>query len=336
MKKIALLSIALSLLIISCKQNTEMKLVKFGGEAQGTYYAVTYYSKTGEDFQPQIDSILKTFNFSASLWEPNSTICKVNRNDSLINYDSVFVDIFNKSAAISEKTEGYFDFTVGQLVNAWGFGFESRTKLNKHIVDSLLQYVGYKYINISNGKVIKSNQNIKIDFNAIAQGYSVDILAKFLRDKGIDNYLIDVGGEVLGKGKKPDGSLWTVGIEKPAENADSDRILKAKIKLNNKAIATSGNYRKYYEENGVRYSHTIDPRTGYPVKHSLLSVTVLSDECWEADAYATAFMVMGLEKSLKFLEKEKKLEAFFIFNDESGKLKTHSTEGIKQLIEELE
>jgi len=336
MKKIALLSIALSVLIISCKQKAELKPVKFGGEAQGTYYAVTYYSKTCENFQPQIDSILKAFNFSASLWEPNSTICKVNRNDSLINTDSIFVDIFNKSAAISEKTDGYFDFTVGQLVNAWGFGFESRAKLNKHIVDSLLQYVGYKNINISNGKVIKSNPNIKIDFNAIAQGYSVDILAKFLRDKGIDNYLIDVGGEVLGKGKKPDGSLWTVGIEKPAEKADSDRILKAKIKLNNKAIATSGNYRKYYEENGVRYSHTIDPKTGYPVKHSLLSVTVLSDECWEADAYATAFMVMGLEKSLKFLEKEKKLEAFFIYNDESGKLKTHSTEGIKQLIEELE
>lgn len=320
----------------SCKQKPDLKLVKFGGEAQGTYYAVTYYSKTGENLQNQVDSIFKAFNFYASLWEPNSTICKVNRNDSIINLDSVFVDLFNKSVSISKITDGYFDFTVGQLVNAWGFGFDGKTKLNKQKVDSLLKYVGYTNVEIKNGKIVKANPNIKIDFNAIAQGYSVDIVAKYLRDKGIENYLIDVGGEVLGKGKKPDGNLWTVGIEKPAENADSERILKAKVKLLDRAIATSGNYRKYYEENGIRYSHTIDPKTGYPVRHSLLSVTVLTDECWEADAYATAFMVMGIEKSLDFIRKTKKLEAFFIYTDESGKLKTYSTEGLKQLIEELE
>ncbi len=335
MKKILLTFLIISF-FVSCKQNRGLKLVKFGGEAQGTYYAVTYYSETGEILQNQVDSILKGFNFYASLWEPNSTICKINRNDSLITLDSIFVDLFNKSISISKITEGNFDFTVGQLVNAWGFGFDGRTKLNKYKIDSLLKFVGYKNIEIKNGKIVKMNPNIKIDFNAIAQGYSVDILSKYLSDKGIENYLIDVGGEVMGKGKKPDGGLWTVGIEKPAENADSERILKAKIKLLGKAIATSGNYRKYYEENGIRYSHTIDPKTGYPVRHSLLSATVLADECWEADAYATAFMVMGLEKSLNFIKKTNKLEAFFIFTDESGNLKTFSTNGIKQLIEEIE
>jgi len=335
MKKIFFIFLIITT-IISCKQNKSLKLVKFVGEAQGTYYAITYYSETGESLQNQIDSILKEFDLIASLWEPNSTICKINRSDSLAIADSVFIDLFNKSVSISKITNGYFDFTVGQLVNAWGFGFEGRTKLDKQKVDSLLKYVGYKNVEIKDGKIIKTNPNIKIDFNAIAQGYSVDIIAKFLRDKGIENYLVDVGGEVLGAGKKPDGSMWTVGIEKPSENANSERILKAKINLFDKAIATSGNYRKYYEENGIRYSHTIDPKTGYPVKHSLLSVTVLANECWEADAYATAFMVMGLEKSLDFINKNNKIEAFFIYTDNKGNIKTYSTNGIKQLIEELE
>lgn len=334
MKKFLLLFIAITLLI-SCNQKKVLHLVKFSGEAQGTYYAVTYYDEYSKNYQPQIDSILKAFDLCASLWEPKSLICRVNNNDSSVVLDSNFIEIFNKSMKISEETNGSFDITVGQLVNAWGFGFESRSKIDQHKVDSLLKCIGYKTVTLIDGKIIKENPLTKIDFNAIAQGYSGDILARFLESKGVENYLIDVGGEVLGKGSKPDNSSWTVGIEKPAKNADDERILEAKVKLKNKALATSGNYRKYYEENGVRYSHTIDPKTGYPVKHTLLSASVLANECWEADAYATAFMVMGLEKSKEFLAKNPQIQAYFIYSDGKGNFKTYISDGLKNLLEEI-
>ena len=336
MRKIFISILILSTLLISCNQKKELKLVKFNGEAQGTYYAITYYAEDAINLQVQIDSILKAFDQSVSLWEPNSIICKVNNNDSTIILDSIFIDIFNKSMRICNETEGTFDVTVGQLVNAWGFGFESRTKLNKEKVDSLLQFVGYKNVSIENGQLKKTNSNIKIDFNAIAQGYSVDVIARFLEQKGINIYLIDVGGEVLGKGNKPDGSKWKVGIEKPAQHTEDERILEAKMELYNKALATSGNYRKYYEENGVRYSHTIDPKTGYPVKHTLLSASVVANETWEADAYATAFMVMGLEKTKSFLSKNKNIEVYLIYADSEGRNKTFATSGLKGILEEID
>ncbi len=334
MKK-TVLFLALITLFISCNQKKNLNLVKFNGEAQGTYYAITYYDENSTNYQVQIDSILDAFDMCVSLWEPNSLICNINRNDSTIALDSIFTDIFNKSMKISEETEGAFDVTVGQLVNAWGFGYESRTKLNQTKIDSLLKFIGYKTVKIIDGKISKENSNTKIDFNAIAQGYSSDVIAKFLESKGINNYLIDIGGEVIGKGNKQDNSSWIVGIEKPSKESNDERVLEAKVKLNNKALATSGSYRKYYEENGIRYSHTIDPKTGYPVKHTLLSASVLADKCWEADAYATAFMVMGLEKSKEFLLKNKNIEAYFIYSDENGNLKTFTSNGLKELLEEI-
>lgn len=321
--------------LLACKQKEKSQLVKFNGEAQGTYYTITYYDKSATNYQVQIDSILNAFDQCASLWKPNSIISRVNRNDSTVVLDEYFMDIFKKSMNISEETEGAFDVTVGQVVNAWGFGFTSRSKLDKNKVDSLLQYIGYKTVMLINGKIVKKNPNTLIDYNAIAQGYSGDIIAKFLESKGIFNYLIDIGGEVLGKGKKEDGNPWTVGIEKPAKNAEDASILEAKVKLTNMALATSGNYRKYFEENGIRYSHTIDPKTGYPVKHTLLSASVLADECWKADGYATAFMVLGLEKSKEILKKNKEIQAYFIYSDENGNLKTYTTEGLKSFLEEI-
>lgn len=336
MRNFIFIIFALCISLISCNQKKELEQVKFNGEAQGTYYSITYYDDNATNFQIQIDSILKAFDMSVSLWQPTSVICKVNCNDSTVILDSIFIDIFNKSMRICKETDGDFDVTVGQLVNAWGFGFESRSKLNQHKVDSLLKYIGYQNVELKNGSLIKNNSNIKIDFNAIAQGYSVDVIANFFESKGISNYLIDVGGEVIGKGSKPDGSKWMVGIEKPAQNAEDERVLEAKIELFNKALATSGNYRKYYEENGVRYSHTINPKTGYPVQHTLLSASVIAENTWEADAYATAFMVMGLDKSKEFLNRNKQLEAYFIYSDETGKFKTFSTSGLKGKIEELQ
>jgi FAD:protein FMN transferase len=307
--------------------------VMFQGQTQGTYYAVTYFDEEGRNFQGEIDSILKAFDRSVSMWVPESIISKINRGDATVKPDEWFIGIFNRSEEISKSTDGAFDCTVGPLVNAWGFGFKGKMKMDSVKVDSLKKLVDYKTVRLENGWLVKENKNIQLDFNAIAQGYAVDVLGNFLALKGIKNYLIDIGGEVLGKGLKPDGKNWLVGIEDPAADSLSERTINAKVKLADKALATSGSYRKYYEENGIRYSHTIDPKTGYPVRHSLLSVSVLAPDCATADGYATAFMVMGFEKARDFVENEPDLEAFFIVDGGSGMFKTYATKGLEEIIE---
>jgi thiamine biosynthesis lipoprotein len=216
----------------------------------------------------------------------------------------------------------------------WGFWFKEPIKVNQQIVDSLLPLIDYKGIKIENGRIIKANPDMMFDFNAIAQGYSVDLTGEFLETKGIRSYLVDIGGEVLGRGKKPDGNSWVVGIEKPSIDIDSERQLKATISVSDLAVATSGNYRKFYEVDGVRYSHTIDPKTGFPVNHTLLSATVVAESASTADGYATAFMVMGIDKARTFIETHPKLEAYFIYSGADGSLKTWMSKGLEGMIEE--
>lgn len=302
------------------------------GQAQGTYYSIVYYDNDRREFQYEIDSILKDFDQSVSLWVPNSIISRVNNNDSLVKLDEYFVDNFMLSKEIAKKTNGAFDPTVGSLVRAWGFGFDAEKKVNQSIIDSILQFTGHEKVRMENGKVVKEDERTTFDFNAVAQGYSVDLLGDFLESMDIINYLVDVGGEVKGSGKKPDGSAWKVGIEKPADNMNDSRDLKAIVELYDKSIATSGNYRKFYEENGIRYSHTINPVTGYPVQHSLLSVSVMAENTAVADAYATSFIVMGLEKSKDYLSKNQDLEAYFIFSDNEGNYQTYLTDGFESMI----
>ncbi len=326
------LAVLLALAMLSC--TPVEKKVMFRGQAQGTYYALTYFDTEGRDFQPQIDSILHAFDQSVSMWVPESIISRINRDDSTAMPDPWFTDIFNRSIQIAKSTDGAFDFTIGPLVNAWGFGFKGKLKMDSTLVDSLLQLVDYKAVRLENGKIVKDKKGVQFDFNAIAQGYAVDVLGKFLEGKGINDYLIDIGGEVLGKGGKPDGQSWVVGIENPTLDSLSERTLNSKVYLNDLALATSGSYRKYYEENGIRYSHTIDPATGYPVRHSLLSVSVMANDCATADGYATAFMVMGFEKARDFLSRQTGLEAFFIMDGGSGTYQTYSTEGFKKILAE--
>jgi thiamine biosynthesis lipoprotein len=328
--RIPILPIAFILLVNACQ--IPLEKVQFMGETQGTYYAVTYFDRQGRDFQPQVDSLLHEFDLSVSMWVPESIISRINDNDSATLPDEWFRDIFLKAIEVSEETGGAFDFTVGPLVNAWGFGFKSRIPLDSAKVDSLRSLVNYRMVRLYDGRIIKDNPSLQFDFNAIAQGYSVDLLGKYLEEKGVQNYLVDIGGEVLGKGSKPGRKPWTVGIENPAADSTAKRTLNAKVRLANKAMATSGNYRKYYEEDGIRYSHTIDPKTGYPVQHSLLSVSVMADDCATADAYATAFMVMGLEKSFTFLEEHPELNAYFIYSDEIGNFMVKYTDGIKNIM----
>ena len=332
MKRLVLV-FAITGLLAACQPSATMQQVKFQGRAQGTYYEVTYYDTKSRNFQTEIDSLLDAFNHSLSVYEPNSIISRINRDETEVELDKWFITVFTEAYDIAEKTGGSFDFSVGPLVNAWGFGFTDRMKLTPTTVDSLLTLVGYQNFKLDENKLLKKIPGAKIDFNAIAKGYAVDVLGKFLESKGIEVFLVDIGGEVLARGRKPDGSPWRIGIEKPAEDALSSRELKAVIRLENLAIATSGNYRRFYEEGGLKFSHTIDPFTGYPVQHSLLSASVIASQCMTADAYATAFMVKGLEASIGFLESNPELEAFLIYAEEDGTIKTWASEGFKALIE---
>jgi thiamine biosynthesis lipoprotein len=327
-------SLILTFLFVSCNTYQNHVKVHFSGEAQGTYYAITYYEKDGKNYQKEIDSLLKTFDMSVSLWVPNSIISRVNNNDTSVIPDEHFILIFLLSQEVSKKTDGAFDITIGPLVNAWGFGSTDKIKMDKNIIDSLLTYINHEMVSLEGNKIIKENPNIKLDFNAVAQGYSVDLIGKFLESKGIKNYLIDIGGEVLGQGAKPNEQPWIVGIQRPTEDKRGEYEIQLKVQLVDKALVTSGSYRKYYEKDGKRYSHTINPKTGYPVTHSLLSVSVLADDAATADAYATAFMVMGLDKALQFLNANKNLDAFFIISDDNGDLQTYATDGINEILVE--
>ena len=318
--------------LFSCGKKKELKIFKMSGAAQGTYYAITYCADNNENLQPAVDSLLKQFDKSVSAYVPTSILSRLNNNDSNTVADSIYETVFKKSMEVSASSDGAFDVTVGPLVNAWGFGFAKKETVTQAKVDSMLPLVGYHKVQLIKGKLVKADPRIRIDFDAIAQGYSSDWLARFFEKKGITNYLIDVGGEVLGRGAKPDGKIWSVGIEMPAKNAGDGRQFQAVISLKNRAISTSGSYRKYYEENGIRYSHTIDPANGYPVRHNLLSVSVVADDCITADAYATTFMVFGLEKSKIFLAKNPELEAYFISDDQQGGFAIFYTKGFEKFL----
>jgi thiamine biosynthesis lipoprotein len=330
--KISSCSLLCLILLVSCRHRNEPVFLKLVGATQGTYYAITYFCDDSINLQPSIDSLLQRFDSTASTYKPNSIISRMNNNDPSARADEMFSVIFQKSMEVSEKTEGAFDITVGPLVSAWGFGLTNRLKMDQHIVDSLLPLVGYHKVMLDNGKLIKTDPRIRIDFNAIAQGYAVDVVAAFLDSKGIQSYLIDIGGEVLARRTKPGGEKWSVAIELPTKNADDQRIIQTVVSLQDRAISTSGSYRKFYEENGIRYSQEIDPSTGYPVKHSTLSVSVLAKDCITADAYATAFMVMGVEKGKEFLKNHPHLEVYFIYTAPDGSIKTYYTKGFEKLL----
>lgn len=332
-KALSGLAVLLIFSVFSCKNEKQLLEHKFVGETQGTYYAVTFFAKDSMDLQPEIDSLLHRFDSTASTYKPNSIISRINKNDPEVTTDSLFEVIFKKAMEVSENSGGAFDVTVGNLVNAWGFGFTDPTKLDKQKVDSLLSFAGYKNVSLKDHKVTKKDPRIAIDYNAIAQGFAVDVVASFLQSKGIENYLIDIGGEVVAKGTKPGNLKWSVGIEKPAAHADDDRKVQSIVELDNMALSTSGNYRKFYEVNGVRYSHTIDPKTGYPVSHSLLSASVLASDCMTADAYATVCMVLGHDKAKDFISSQKGLEAYFIYYEDSA-MKTDYTPGFAKILKE--
>ncbi len=308
---------------------------KLAGFTQGTSYHITYESKDSINLQHEIDSILSDFDRSFSTYLTSSIISRINNNDPDVAVNEHFIKVFNRAYEINKATDGIFDITVAPLVNAWGFGFTEKADIDSAMIDSLLQYVGMDKVMLEDRKILKKHNEIMLDCNAIAQGYAVDVIADYFDRKGIKNYLVEIGGEINARGINERGNVWLIGLDKPVEgNVMPGMFLQAKIRLKNSSLATSGNYRKFYEKDGIKYAHSINPKTGYPVLKKLLSATVIAEDCMTADAYATAFMVMGLEKTKEFLREHKGLEAYLIYSDDKGEYQVFATAGMRRNIME--
>ncbi len=321
-----LLIFVLATVGILCRHNAPAPYKKTSGLIFGTMYSVTYQSKT--DLKSEIDSMLKVFDGSLSPFNDTATISRINRNEQVIA-DELFTTVFRRSMEISQATDGAFDITVAPLINAWGFGFKQGRFPDSLMVDSLLQITGYQKVSMTEeGEVTKQDERMMLNCSAIAKGFAVDVIANLLKSKGVENMMVDIGGEVVVCGKNPHAKKWRIGINKPVDDSlATNQELQTVVEITDAAMATSGNYRNFYYNNGKKYAHTIDPHTGYPVQHSLLSATVVANDCMTADAYATAFMVMGVEKAMKMAESNPEIEAMFIYSDEEGKNQTCQTSG---------
>lgn len=307
---------AVAVLAAACRPDN--RLISIQGEAQGSYYSIRYYDAESRRFDVAIDSLLNAFDSEVSLWVDGSLLRRVNDNcDSVVS--PLFADILEKSLAIGDYTDGAFDCRIGRLVQMWGFSFRQRKMLAEDSL-ALLLAAARQPVTLScvdERRVVHKSPETELDFNAIAQGYASDLIGAYLLRQGVEHFLVDVGGEVVAHGSKPDGSAWRVGIERPAADRLSRQEVALAIKLRDCSVVTSGSYRKYYERDGVRYSHTIDPATGRPVTHSLLSVSVVDSTAWRADALATAFMVMGVDSAMRFIAlHEPSLPVLFIYDKE--------------------
>ncbi|GGZ19028.1 FAD:protein FMN transferase [Echinicola pacifica] len=299
------------------------------GKTMGTTYRVVYLDQHNRDFKPSIDSLLVAFNQSMSTYISDSELSQFNQQDTLAYLTEFFPSILKKSKAINEQTQGAFDPTVGPLVNSWGFGPGGAQLKDSVQIQDLLKLVGFEHIQFDDQKVWKSTPGVYLDFSALAKGYGVDLVAGYLQKEGIKDLLVEIGGELVARGTNENGELWKVGVNQPSEDP-KDNGLYGIIALDNKGMATSGNYRNFYYKDSVRYSHTIDPSTGYPVNHSLLSATVVAKDCMTADAYATAMMVMGTERAIA-LQQQENLDVFLIYNDSTG-MKTYVSEGLSPYV----
>lgn len=320
------------LIFSACSNDNGLLQYTLTGPAQGSTFMITYLQRPNENYQSQVDSILVYVDKSMSTWVPSSTISRVNKGDTVL-MEQEFRSVLDASRKIHDQTKGNFNITVGPLVRAWGFSSTAPQAPDSMRIDSLFQFIGMEKI-FQRGDSLWLNNGVQIDFNAIAQGYTVDLIVEFLQNKGIHDFMVEVGGELRTKGKNINGKTWTIGIDKPQEDLDSENRFQVIVELPNKALATSGNYRKFYidESTGQRVSHTISPFTGYPAKNSLLSVSVVCNTAMEADAYATAFMVMGLEATQSFLVKNPTIDAYLVYTDFKDQWEVWMTEGFQKLV----
>lgn len=311
----------------------ERKYLHEEGQVHGTFYHITYESEDGNSLQKEYEEEFKRFDLSVSAFNDSSIISRINRNDTAVRIDHYFKTVFETAEKVSEKTDGSFDITVAPLVNAWGFGFKHNVEVNDTTIKELLKHIGFKKISLKGDRIVKSDTCIMLDASAIAKGYSSDVVAQLLESHGVKNYMVEIGGECVVKGVNEKGRKWRLGITKPVDdNSNHQEALQSIIELSKGGLATSGNYRRFYYKNGKKYAHTINPITGYPAEHNLLSATIYGPTCIEADAYATACMVMGLEKAMKLIETTPELEGYFIFSNDKGEYETSYTTGFKQLL----
>lgn len=317
--------------IIIVRSQQSMPYQHNEGMIFGTVYSVTY--QYDRDLQKEIEAELQKVDNSLSMFNRSSIISRVNRNDD-VKVDDMFLDVFSLAQTISKETDGAFDITVAPLVNAWGFGFKGKGHQPTQMqVDSLRQFVGYQKVSVKGRRLVKQMPNTTLDCSAIAKGFGADVVARLLRSYDIRNFMVEIGGEVVTLGNNPKRVPWKIGITKPSDDSLSvDGELETVLNVTDKAMATSGNYRNFYYKGGKKFAHTINPKTGYPVQHTLLSATVLAKDCATADGYATAFMVMGIDKSKAVLDKHKELMAYFIYSDANGNYKTWYSPSMKDKI----
>jgi len=339
MKKIFLLLSTLSIFFhASCDNKNDLELYEQTGAGLGTTYHIKYFSSEEINAQKAFDSIFEVINSSMSTYQDDSDISRINNGAQEVQVDVHFRKVFQASKKIFRESNGYFDPTVGSLVNAYGFGPDKPLKeLQLEELDSLREIVGLEKLRLTKDyKIEKNHPDIFLDFNAIAKGYTLDVIAEYLDSKNVENYLIELGGELVAKGRNLDrDSDWLVAIDNP-EQTEAERILQTVLALKNRAMATSGNYRKYRLDSlsGKRFVHTINPLTGKAEKSNLLSASVLAENCMLADAYATAFMALGYEKSLEVLEKLDKVDVYFIYADKEESIKTFASKGFQKALKE--
>ena len=334
MLKLKLISSFLVLLFFSFScSKTVPEITKLEGNVFGTRFHIVVIGDSIPNFETTVDSLFQAVNNSLSTYLTTSAISKINAGDTTVMVDTLFIEVFEKSKRIYRETNGDFDPTIGLLVNAWGFGPGTTiSNLNSYKIDSLMQYVGLDKITIRNAKVLKQSPSIYLDFNAIAKGFGADIVGRYLERQGIVNYMVEIGGELRVRGTNANNQFWRIGIEKP--NFDGSRSLQTIVGLHDESMATSGNYRKFKIDSitGEKYVHTIDTKTGYTAKRDLLSATVIGEkDCADVDGYATAFMAMGLKRSLEFLKGHPELKVFFLYTDAEGNYNSYKSPSLELL-----
>ena len=298
-----------------CENGTKREATeyqKLQGSVFHTFYHITYQGE--RNYSKEIDSLFRAFDGSLSMFNDTSVITRMNRNDPEVVANDYFRHVFDKARYVSDRTQGAFDITVAPLVNLWGFGFKNSDKVTPQAVDSILQFVGYQSVSLSDdGHLQKTDPRTILDASSIAKGYMSDIIGDYLRAQGVNNYMVEIGGEIALQGVNPHGNAWTVGIARPVvDSLQQDHGYQAYLSLSEGGLATSGNYRNFYEKGGKRYAHTIDPHTGYPIQRDVLSATVIAPDCMTADAFATAFMVLGKDKALEVMANEPSVEGYLI------------------------
>ena len=317
MKKIIYIVVAIGLVALAMCRTKEaetqvLSYYKLEGTVFHTIYHITYQGE--RDYHDEIKQLFKEFDGSLSMFNDTSIITRMNNCDTSVVANRYFRHVFTKAMEVSEATGGAFDITVAPLVNLWGFGFKNSDNVSQAAIDSILQFVGYKTVHLDEeGHLHKDDPRTIMDASSIAKGYMSDVVADFLREQGVENYMVEIGGEVALNGVNPKGSRWSIGINKPTD--DSTQVnseLQDILYMSEGGVATSGNYRNFYYKDGKKYAHTIDPHTGYPIQQDILSSTVIARDCMTADAYATAFMVLGKEKAMEVLAKDTTLMAYFI------------------------